>query len=76
MFRLQLYKDSLSLPADSTKNYIHSKKCWVKYNPVLGNNPAIGLFWPSSWDKHLTQLLVENNPECVLCNIYPALGCI
>ncbi len=26
--------------------------------------------------KHLTQLLVENNPACVLSNIYQALGCI
>ncbi len=26
--------------------------------------------------EHLTQLLVENNPACVLSNIYPALGCI
>ncbi len=31
---------------------VHSKKCWVKYNPVLGKiwtNPAIGLFRPSGW---------------------------
>ncbi len=30
----------------------HTKKCWVKYNPVLGKiwtNPAIGLFRPSGW---------------------------
>ncbi len=26
------------------------------------------------WVKHLSQLLVENNPACVLSNIYPALG--
>ncbi len=63
--------------------YVYSKKCWVKYNPALGKiwtNPAIGLFRPSGWVtaqkvglKHLTQLLVENNPACVLSNIYPAL---
>ncbi len=54
---------------------VHSKKYWVKYNPVLNKictNPAIGLFRPSGWVKHLTQLLVENNPACVLFNIYPA----
>ncbi len=31
---------------------VHSKKCWVKYNPALGKiwtNPAIGLFLPSGW---------------------------
>ncbi len=44
----------------------------VKYNPALGKiwtNPAIGLFLaqrlgycPEGCVKHLTQLLVENNP--------------
>ncbi len=33
-------------------------------------------YWPEGWVKHLTKLLVENNPACVLSNIYPALGCI
>ncbi len=33
-------------------------------------------YCPEGWVKHLTQLLVENNPACVLSNIYPALGCI
>ncbi len=31
---------------------LHSKKCWVKYNPALGKiwkNSAIGLFRPSGW---------------------------
>ncbi len=63
---------------------LDSKKCWVKYNPELGKiwtNPVIGLFLPSGWitqkaGLNITQLLVENNPACVLSNIYPALGCI
>ncbi len=31
---------------------VHSKKCWVQYNPELGKvwtNPAFGLIRPSSW---------------------------
>ncbi len=28
------------------------------------------------WVKHLTQLLVENNPASVLSNNYSTLGCI
>ncbi len=63
---------------------VHSKKCWVKYNPALGKiwtNPAVVFtqwlgYYPEGRVKHLTQLLVENNPACVLSNIYPALGCI
>ncbi len=59
-------------------SFIHSKKCWVKYNPALvkyGRTQCLG-YCPEGWVKHLTQLLVENNPACVLFNIYPALGCI
>ncbi len=29
-------------------------------------------YCPEGWVKHLTQLLTENNPACVLSNIYPA----
>ncbi len=64
---------------------VHSKKCWVKYNPALGKygrtqrlgclDPVVG-YCPEGWVKHLIQLLVENNPACALSNIYPALGCI
>ncbi len=53
----------------------HSKKCWVKYNRAQGKiwtNPGIGLFRPRGWVKHFPQLLVKNNPACVLFNIYPA----
>ncbi len=36
-----------------SKQYtVHSKKCWVKYNPVLRiiwTNSANGLFWPNGW---------------------------
>ncbi len=35
--------------------YYTLKKCWVKYNLVLGEigtNPAIGLFWPNGWVKY------------------------
>ncbi len=57
---------------------IHSQKCWVKYGWTqrLGClDPAVGLL-TEVWIKHLTQLMVENNPACVLSNIYPELCCI
>ncbi len=38
---------------------------WVVFTQRLG-------YCPEGWVKHLTQLLVENNPACVLSNIYPA----
>ncbi len=66
-------------------DYVHSEKCWVKYNPALDDkiwkNLAIGCLAPAvglleGCVKHLTQLLVENNPACVLSKIYPAKGCI
>ncbi len=42
---------------------------WVVFTQRLG-------YCPEGWVKHLTQLWVENNPACVLSNIYPALVCI
>ncbi len=39
------------------------------------DEPWLG-YCPEDLVKHLTQLLVENNPACVLSNIYPALDCI
>ncbi len=42
---------------------------WAVFTQRLG-------YCPEGWVKHLMQLLVENNPACVLSNIFPALGCI
>ncbi len=57
---------------------LHSKNAglnktqdWIKY----GRTQRLG-YCPEGWVKHLTQLLVENNPACVRSNIYLALGCI
>ncbi len=40
----------------------------------IWTNPAIGLFWPSGWVKHLTQLLVENNPIAGFVHILLSAG--
>ncbi len=42
---------------------------WVVFTQRLG-------YCPEGRVKHLTQLLVKNNPACVLSNINPALGCV
>ncbi len=50
---------------------LNTTQRWVKY----GRTQRLG-YYPEGWVKHLTQLLVENNPACVLSDIYPAVGCI
>ncbi len=56
---------------------LNTAQRWVKYGQsqrLSCLDPALGL--QEVWVKHLTQLLVKNNPACLLSNIYPALGCI
>ncbi len=62
----------------------HSKKCWVKYNPALGEiwtNPAIEVvltqrlgYYPEGLVKHLTQPLGQNNPIAGFVHISPSAG--
>ncbi len=60
------------LPWYTLKNaLLNTTQRWVKH----GRTQRLG-YCPEGWVEHLTQLLVENNPACVLSNIYPALGCI
>ncbi len=62
--------------------HFYSKKCWVKHNPALGKiwtrvvlTQRLG-YCQEGWDKHLTQLLVKNNPIAGFVQIYPTLGCV
>ncbi len=48
----EYYEIRFILSQIQKKKFLHSRKCWVKYNTVLGKiwtNPATGLFRPSGW---------------------------
>ncbi len=52
-FTVEQFQNVFRVEASSCRPlWVHSKKCWVKYNPAVGKiwtNPAIGLFRPSGW---------------------------
>ncbi len=64
----------------SAQYYVHSKKCWVKYNPVLGKywtEHMLGCFQPTMFNPTfwaVTQPLGLNNPIAGFIHILPSAG--